>query len=109
MPLNLHSYGYYFILQISNYVESRFNKDRINCITNTFVTEVEEKVLHIMDAVTKDKKQIPYGMCVWAAGVGPRPLTKSIIEKLEDQTNRYHIWILSLILSLSKFYHCLKL
>lgn len=77
-----------FIPQISNYVESRFNKDKINCMTNTFVTEVEEMVLHTMDAVTKEKSKIPYGMCVWAAGIAPRPITKTIISKVDGQTNR---------------------
>ncbi|XP_065064340.1 uncharacterized protein LOC135690654 [Rhopilema esculentum] len=74
--------------EISHYVESRFNKDRINCVTSTFVTEVEDGNLHIMDAKTKEKSQMPFGMCVWAAGIGPRPITRSFIDKVPGQTNR---------------------
>lgn len=78
----------YCVVKISMYVESRFNKDRINCVTNTFVTKVDETVLHTRDAVSNEQREIPFGMCVWAAGIAPRPLTKSIIDKVEGQTNR---------------------
>ena len=45
-------------------------------------------MLHTVDAVTSKASQIPFGMCVWAAGIAPRPFTKSIIDKLEGQNNR---------------------
>ena len=64
------------------------NKDKVNCLTNTFVTEVKETVLHTVDAITNEESKIPFGMCVWAAGIAPRPITKSIISKLEGQNNR---------------------
>lgn len=32
----------------------------------------------------KDGEKIPYGMSLWAAGIGPLPLTTSIVEELAD-------------------------
>eukprot|EP00794_Sanderia_malayensis_P018959 gene18959-20865_t len=74
--------------EISHYVEGRFNKENINTVTSTFVTEARDGVLQLMDAETKEKSEMPFGMCVWAAGIGPRPFTKKIMEKVPGQTNK---------------------
>ncbi len=70
-------------------MESRFNKENINTITSTFVTEVEDGILHLLDAETKEKKLMPFGMCVWATGIAPRDLSKQMMAKIPGQTNRF--------------------
>jgi len=32
-----------------------------------------------------DGKEIPYGICVWAAGIGPLPITLDLIESLSEE------------------------
>ena len=46
-------------------------------------------MIKIMDGNTKQISDIPYGMCVWAAGIAPRPLTKKMISNIPGQRNRY--------------------
>lgn len=48
-------------------------------LLNRQVSEVTAKYVYL-----KDGERIPYGMSVWAAGVGPLPITANMIEALED-------------------------
>lgn len=45
--------------------------------------------MHLKDAKTKEVRTLPYGMCVWCAGIAPRELTKQLMKDLPAQTNRY--------------------
>mmetsp|Transcript_1527 Transcript_1527/g.3278 ORF Transcript_1527/g.3278 Transcript_1527/m.3278 type:complete len:605 (+) Transcript_1527:108-1922(+) len=47
-------------------------------LLNTQVSEVSEDYVYF-----KDGNKISYGSCLWAAGIGPLPITASIIEALE--------------------------
>ena len=49
---------------------------------------MEEKNLVIMDKKTKEKREVPYGVCVWATGVAPVPITKSFMEAIPEQLGR---------------------
>ena len=40
---------------------------------------------------------MPYGMCVWCAGIGARPITRQIQGELVGQNNRYCASILLFI------------
>ena len=57
-------------------------------VTNTFVAGVEEKIMHLKDAKTREVRSMDYGMCVWAAGIAPRELTKKLMKDIPGQTNR---------------------
>ena len=52
------------------------------------MTEVGDKIMHLMDSRTKEKRQMSYGMCVWCAGVAPRGITKQLMKDIPGQTNR---------------------
>lgn len=50
----------------------------IEVLLNHRVTEVSPQVISVLDKSTKSKKQIPYGVAIWATGVGALPLTKRL-------------------------------
>ena len=49
---------------------------------------IDEDVIKLQDGKTKEMIDLPYGMCVWAAGISPRALTKSMIRSIPGQKNR---------------------
>ena len=75
--------------QISRYTESNFKKEGIEVITSAFVSRLEGGTIHYKNAVTKEQHSMPYGMCVWCAGIGPREITKQIQKELPEQNNRW--------------------
>ena len=74
---------------ISNFTEKQFKREGIDVITNCRVAAVDEKELVLRDKVTKGKKMVPYGLCVWATGVARRPITVQLSGELPEQTHRY--------------------
>ena len=48
-------------------------------LLNKQVSEVSAKYIYF-----KDGEKIEYGMSLWAAGIGPLPITTNMIEELED-------------------------
>jgi len=53
-------------------------------LLNKQVSEVTEQYIYF-----KDGERIPYGMSLWAAGIGQLPITSSLVEELKgtEQTN----------------------
>ena len=51
----------------------------LEILTNKQVSEVSAKYIYF-----KDGEKIEYGMSLWAAGIGPLPLTTSMIETLKE-------------------------
>jgi NADH dehydrogenase FAD-containing subunit len=51
----------------------------LEIMLNKQVSEVSDKNIYF-----KDGEKIPYGMALWAAGIGPLPITTSLIETLRE-------------------------
>lgn len=68
--------------QISDYAEDMFKHDKINLLVNARVNKVGDELISITDNATKEKRELPYGMCVWATGVAPSPVTKTFMQRL---------------------------
>ena len=49
---------------------------------------MDERNIQIKNKQTKLVNKMPYGMCIWAAGIAPREITKTLISKIPGQTNR---------------------
>ena len=52
------------------------------------VVGVGEKDVSIMDKKTRKTETVPYGLCVWSAGIAARPVTKQLIGATPGQNNR---------------------
>ncbi|XP_066922519.1 uncharacterized protein [Clytia hemisphaerica] len=74
--------------QISNFTEQKFKSDGINTIGNSYVVGMDPKNIKIQNKKTKEITVLPYGLCVWAAGIAPRDITKTLIKRMPAQNNR---------------------
>ncbi|CAM9882946.1 unnamed protein product, partial [Ectocarpus sp. 13 AM-2016] len=52
----------------------------IKVLLGKVASEVTEE-----EVILKDRKRIPYGLCFWAGGTQPRPLTKRFIENIGSE------------------------
>ena len=77
-----------YFYQISQFTEQKFKSDKINVIGNSYVIGMDPKTIKIQNKTTKEVTVLPYGLCVWAAGIAPREITKTMIKKMPLQTNR---------------------
>lgn len=55
---------------------------------------IDPKDLKIQNKKTKDVTVVPYGICVWAAGIAPREITKTMIKNMPSQNNRSVIFVI---------------
>ena len=74
--------------QICQYTADHFKSSGIDVISGSYVVGIDEKEIQIKSKATKEVTAMPYGMCVWAAGIQPRSLTKKLIAAIPNQNNR---------------------
>ncbi|KAF4680034.1 hypothetical protein FOZ62_024693, partial [Perkinsus olseni] len=73
-----------FDAAISRYATDHFKRIDIEVVKNSRVKAVEASAVVVQDMATKEEHRIPFGVCVWAAGIAPRPFTKDLISQLKD-------------------------
>ena len=75
--------------RISEYATKHFAREGIDMLLNTAVKEVGDGVITLQDRAGGEPYCLPFGVCVWAAGVKPNDLVQQIMEKLPEgsQTN----------------------
>lgn len=49
------------------------------------VAEVTADKVTVVDKKTKEKKQLPYGVCVWSTGIAATPLTEAFMASVPEQ------------------------
>jgi len=78
-----------FHKSVGGYVQDHLANQGVDIKLNAMVKEVTEESVQLK---TKEGVQsFPYGMLVWVAGVGMRPFTRSLLEKIgkeKGQTDR---------------------
>ncbi|TPX51175.1 hypothetical protein SeMB42_g01832 [Synchytrium endobioticum] len=77
--------------RLSAFAESRFKRQNINVLTKSRVVAVEPNCLRYRkrDADPKSEpERLPFGICVWATGIGMRDFTKRLTDKLAAQQHR---------------------
>lgn len=72
---------------ISAYAEKKFGRDGVELRTLCRVQKVRERDIVFDDKTSKKTHVMPYGLCVWATGVGPRPLVQAFCKRIPEQTN----------------------
>ncbi|KYQ93787.1 calcium-binding EF-hand domain-containing protein [Tieghemostelium lacteum] len=78
-----------FDSKIIEFTEKQFNRDGIETLMNSRVIEVKKDAIVVLKKGDTKPYEIPFGMCVWATGVGPSQLTKTFCETVpEQQHNR---------------------
>ena len=77
-----------FSKQLIQYTESTFKENKIDVLTRTMVKDVGERSVTVQDA-SKEMREIPYGLLVWATGNTSRTITRNLMAKLPAaQTQR---------------------
>lgn len=63
-----------FDRKISDYAEKKFDRERVNVITNARVESIDgENVVYKLKSVDGSEsvtKSLPYGLCLWSTGIG---------------------------------------
>ena len=72
---------------IAAFTDEHLRNCGVDLRTEQRVKEVSAHAITCMDKKTKEVYNIPYGLCVWSTGVGPRPLTSALISKVPAQSN----------------------
>ncbi|KAI8620661.1 pyridine nucleotide-disulfide oxidoreductase-domain-containing protein [Chytriomyces sp. MP71] len=76
-----------FSEDIIHYSEEVMSSNKVEFVSNTGVKQVSKTSI-LVEHADKTTEEIPAGLIVWAAGNGPRSLTKSLIAKLpKDSQN----------------------
>jgi hypothetical protein len=58
----------------------------IELVLNSKVEAVEKGSVTVVNSLTGEREQIPFGACVWATGVAMHPLIKQLqVEALDDE------------------------
>lgn len=78
---------------VSKYAEDRFNRDQVEVLTNSRVSEVKpDRIVFTQrgeDGIVVTK-ELPMGFCLWSTGVSQTALCQKLAKKLGDaQTNRH--------------------
>lgn len=76
-----------FHADIAAFTDEHLRSCGVDLRTGQRVKEVTPAAIVCMDKKTKRVYDIPYGLCVWSTGVGPRALTKALISKVPAQSN----------------------
>lgn len=68
---------------IQQYARDRFNKLDIDMMTEHRVTKVNAKSVEVVCVRTNEKKELPFGMCVWASGIKPVEISVDLAKRLQ--------------------------
>ncbi|KAL6140032.1 hypothetical protein ACLB2K_058333 [Fragaria x ananassa] len=73
--------------RISNFAETKFQRDGIDVQTGCRVVSVSDKEIKVKVKSKGEVCSVPHGMVVWATGVGTRPVVRDFMEQV-GQANR---------------------
>ncbi|KAB1209965.1 External alternative NAD(P)H-ubiquinone oxidoreductase B1, mitochondrial [Morella rubra] len=76
-----------FDKRITAFAEEKFQRDGIHVKTGSMVVKVSDKEISTKERATGEVENIPYGMVVWATGIGTRPEIIDFMKQI-GQTNR---------------------
>eukprot|EP00930_Biecheleria_cincta_P029853 TRINITY_DN20713_c0_g1_i1.p1 TRINITY_DN20713_c0_g1~~TRINITY_DN20713_c0_g1_i1.p1 ORF type:complete len:589 (-),score=120.16 TRINITY_DN20713_c0_g1_i1:345-2111(-) len=68
---------------IQQYARDRFKKLDIEMLTEHKVTKVNPKSVEVVCMKTNEKKELEFGMCVWASGIKPNDISLDLAQRLQ--------------------------
>nr|AOE43311.1 calcium-binding EF-hand domain-containing protein [Synstelium polycarpum] len=76
-----------YILITSDITEKEFGRSNIKTLLSSRVTEVKPNKIVVLSKIDKKSYEIPFGICVWATGVGPCKITSKFCDSIPEQKN----------------------
>lgn len=70
-----------FDKRVTEFAEEKFQRDGIEVKTGFKVVEVSNKSITMTNKST-GKMSVPYGMAVWSAGIGTRPVIMDFMKQI---------------------------
>lgn len=80
LTITCSGWSYRFDTRITKFAEEKFTRDGIEVKTGSQVVKVTDKEISTKER-TGQVSSMPYGMCLWATGIGARP---EIIEFMKQ-------------------------
>ncbi|KAI7892974.1 pyridine nucleotide-disulfide oxidoreductase-domain-containing protein [Mucor mucedo] len=81
-----------FDSKISDYAEKKFDRERVNVITNARVDHIEkDNVVYKLKSVNGSEpvtKSLPYGLCLWSTGIAMTSFAKNLTDKIPIQAHK---------------------
>lgn len=74
--------------RISKFAEDKFSRDNILLLKGRYVRQVHPKELWTNSRKTGECIKIPFGVCIWATGLGANPFTRRLQEALGHMERR---------------------
>ncbi|XP_066375930.1 external alternative NAD(P)H-ubiquinone oxidoreductase B1, mitochondrial-like [Miscanthus floridulus] len=73
--------------RIAAFAEQKFQRDGIEVCTGFRVIKVSDDLITMKSKSAGNEVSVPYGMAVWSAGIGTRPVIMDFMQQI-GQTNR---------------------
>ncbi|RLM56372.1 external alternative NAD(P)H-ubiquinone oxidoreductase B1, mitochondrial [Panicum miliaceum] len=73
--------------RIAAFAEEKFQRDGIEVATGFRVVRVSDDLISMKSKSVGEEVSVPYGMAVWSAGIGTRPVIMDFMQQI-GQTNR---------------------
>ncbi|EOX99315.1 FAD/NAD(P)-binding domain - like 6 [Theobroma cacao] len=74
--------------RITQFAETKFQRDGIDLKTGSMVTKVSEKDVSSKDRATGQCSTLPYGLVVWSTGIAPRPVILDFMKQIGQGSRR---------------------
>ncbi|GKV19122.1 hypothetical protein SLEP1_g29416 [Rubroshorea leprosula] len=76
-----------FDKRITAFAEGKFQRDGIDVKLGSMVVKVTDKEISTKARSNGETFSMPYGLCLWSTGIGPRPVIKEFMQQI-GQGNR---------------------
>ncbi|KAK8456058.1 hypothetical protein SEVIR_4G269800v4 [Setaria viridis] len=77
-----------FDKRIAAFAELKFQRDGIEVATGFRVVKVSDDLITMKSKSVGEEVSVPYGMAVWSAGIGTRPVIMDFMQQIGQVTNR---------------------
>lgn len=88
-----------FDQRIAEFAEAKFQRDGIDVRTGYRVVKISDNSITMKCKSTGETSE-PYGMAVWSAGVGTRPVIVDVMKQI-GQVSRNHLLLFFYVMSFS--------
>ncbi|KAK4536151.1 hypothetical protein CDCA_CDCA07G2176 [Cyanidium caldarium] len=76
--------------RIAEHATEKFQRDGIQLLLNCRVVDVQPHQLTVLDKDTQQRRQVPYGVCVWTTGVAMQPLARRLAQRIGPDIQSNH-------------------
>jgi len=80
--MNVYFLLYRFDEKIAAFAEQKFQRNGIEVCTGFRVIKVSDDLITVKSKSAGNEVSVPYGMAVWSAGIGTRPVIMDFMQQI---------------------------